>query len=134
MIPGASMETNKPSILCVDDNEDNLELLEIIFREKNFEVKSCNSIDNCLPLIYEGNFTAIILDNWFANKTSIEVCQQIRRFDPTIPIIYYSAEVRETEIVKALQAGATAYLTKPCDFVNLTETVNRYIQLTRFKV
>jgi DNA-binding response OmpR family regulator len=128
------MQLIKQSILCVDDDEDSLELLTIIFEQEGFDVKSCNSLEDCLPLIYENDFTAIILDNWFSGGTSLEVCRKIRSFNSTIPIIYYSAEVRETEIKKALATGATAYLMKPDDFDEITETVSQLIQAKQAKV
>ena len=128
------MEANKQSILCVDDNEDNLELITYVFEEKGFEVTICNSLENCLPQIYENKFTAVILDNWFRGGTSLEVCQKIRSFSPDIPIIFYSAEVRITEIEKAFEAGANSYLTKPEDLDKLTETVSMLIRESQVQV
>lgn len=100
------MATEKRSILCVDDNLDNLELMAYIFEQEGFEVKTCDSIENCLPLVYENTYAAIILDNWFKGEARLEVCRGIRAFDPEVPIVFYSAEARTDEIEKALSAGA----------------------------
>lgn len=121
------MKAVKRSVLCVDDNEDNLELLEIIFEDKGFEVKTCNSLHDCLPLIRENDLSAVVLDNRFSGETSLTVCREIRSLKPNVPIVFYSAEARAAEIEKALAAGADAYLTKPEGFNELTETVIRLI-------
>ena len=128
------MSANKQSILCVDDDPDNLDLITYIFEEKGFEVTTCKSLKDCLPLIRQNDFTAVILDNWFVGGTSLEVCQKIRASDPTIPIIFYSAEVRENEIEKALEAGANVYLKKPDNFDKITETVNGLIRKSQAEV
>lgn len=128
------METIKQTILCVDDNEDSLELLTYIFEQDGFEVKTCDSLEGCLPLIRQKDFVAVILDNRFENETSLEVCKEIRLLKPQTPIIYYSAEVRQPEIDQAIEAGASIYLKKPDDFDKLIETVSRLIQGTLTEV
>jgi len=126
------MKAIRPTILCIDDNEDSLEILTIIFGHEGFDVKTCNYLENCIPLILQNDFRAIILDNWFESGTSLEICREIRSLKPNIPIIYYSAEARPIEIAKAIEAGANAYLTKPDGLDKLTETVNRLVPGSAF--
>ncbi|HEX8367446.1 MAG TPA: response regulator [Pyrinomonadaceae bacterium] len=122
------MQPSKYTILCVDDDKDNLELLTFVFEHADFEVLSCDSLDECLHHARNKNLDAIILDNRFGNQTSLEVCQEIRDFNPTLPIIFYSGEAREIEIHKVLTACADAYLVKPNDFEKLTQTVVNLIE------
>lgn len=122
------MKTAKPNILCVDDNEDNLDLLTFLFEDKNFEVTACTSLEDCLSQVRQNQFSAIILDNRFGDESSLEVCKEIRTSNPTIPIIFYSGEARETEIAKALDACANAYLVKPLDIDKLTDVAYQLIE------
>jgi CheY-like chemotaxis protein len=128
------MEQSKYTILCVDDNQDNLDLIKFVFEQKGFAAVACDSLDECLFRIRQNRFDAIILDNRFGNATSLEICEEIRIYNPHTPIIFYSGEARPAEIEKALKAGANAYLVKPNDFDKLTETVVRYIQATQSEV
>lgn len=61
------MVTIKQTILCIDDNEDSLELFTYIFEQEGFEVETCDSLEGCLSLIREKDFATVILDNWFQN-------------------------------------------------------------------
>jgi DNA-binding response OmpR family regulator len=122
------MESVKKSILCVEDNQDNLELMTYLFESNNFKVTACNSLEGCLFQVRQNRFSAIILDNRFGNRSSVEVCDEIRSFNSNAPIIFYSGEAREDEKQKAIEACADAYLVKPNDFDKLTETVNKLIE------
>ncbi|HEX8246815.1 MAG TPA: response regulator [Pyrinomonadaceae bacterium] len=128
------MKSSKYTVLCVDDDKDNLELLTFVFEHADFEVLACDSLDECLNHARNKNLDAIILDNRFGNETSLEVCQEIRDFNPTIPIVFYSGEAREIEIRKVLTACADAYLVKPNDFEKLTQTVADLIEETQVEV
>ncbi len=122
------MEKTKKTIFCVDDDTDTCELVEFVFRQKGYEVETCENLEECLEKIEENDFAAIILDNHFGNRSSLEVCQEIRAFDSTIPIVFFSGEARPSEIEKALASGANAYLTKPNDFEKLSEMVIKLIK------
>jgi len=126
------MNQSKAAILCVDDNRDNCELLTFVFESRGFEVKTCQTISEGFFQAKQRNFSAIILDNRFGETTSLEVCREIRFFDPITPIVFYSGEARQSEIEKALAAGANAYLIKPSGFEELTETVIKLIEEAQF--
>jgi DNA-binding response OmpR family regulator len=81
-----------------------------------------------LKLIHEEKFLAFILDNWFEGTSGVDICKEIRSFDLNTPIIFCSGEARRFEIDKALAAGANAYLVKPIDFEELTETVTKLVR------
>jgi DNA-binding response OmpR family regulator len=122
------MQGSKYTILCVDDDKDNLDLLTFVFEHADFEVLACDSLDECLNHARNKKLDAIILDNRFGNQSSLDVCEEIRSFNPQIPIIFYSGEAREIEIHKVLDACADAYLVKPNDFEKLTQTVVQLIE------
>jgi two-component system OmpR family response regulator len=128
------MEGSKYTILCVDDDKDNLDLLTFVFEHADFEVLACDSLDECLDHARSKKLDAIILDNRFGNESSLEVCEEIRTFNPDVPIVFYSGEAREIEIHKVLTACADAYLVKPNDFEKLTQTVVKLIEETEAAV
>jgi two-component system nitrogen regulation response regulator GlnG len=117
------MERSKKTILCVDDNKDNCDLLTFIFEQQGFDVTACESIEEGSIQIRKRKYSAVVLDNYFGDTTSLEVCKEFRWIDPHVPIIFYSGEARESEIEKAIAAGADAYLIKPNDFEKLVPTV-----------
>ena len=122
------MKSAKRSILCVDENADNLELLKITFEREGFEVTTCRSLEECLSAARRNKFSAIILDNRSGNGTSLDVCREISSFSPNTPIIFCSGEARKAEIAKAIEAGGDKYFVKPVDFDKLVDAVKELIK------
>jgi CheY-like chemotaxis protein len=122
------MEFIKQPILCVEDDEDNLELITYLFESENFNVTACDNLEDCLRQVKNNRFSAIVLDYYMENQNSLEVCEEIRSHSCKTPIIFYSGEARKAEIQKAMEHCADAFLVKPLDFSRLTETVNKLIE------
>lgn len=122
------MKSAARSILCVDENKDNLELLTITFEQEGFTVTTCQSLDECLTEARLNEFSAIILDNRIGDRTSLDVCREISDFSPDTPIIFCSGEARKTEIEKAIEAGGVRYFVKPVDFDKLANAVKELIE------
>lgn len=122
------MTTRNQNILCIDDDTDTRELIKFVFGQSNYQVTACSTPNEGLQIVQTGAFDAIILDNRFAGITGIEICKEIRRFDPKTPIVLFSADARPSEKEKAFVAGANSYLVKPNDFERLTETVMTLIE------
>ena len=121
------MKELKSKILCIEDDEDTCDLVTFVFNQAGYEIKSCSQTD-CLEHIQEEEFLAIILDNYFDGLSGINICEEIRSFDQTTPIIFLSGEARQAEIDKAMAAGANAYLIKPTDFEKLVPTAIKCIE------
>jgi CheY-like chemotaxis protein len=128
------MKQLKYTILCADNNKDNLDLIKFLFEEKGIEVIACDSLEDCLLQIRQNSFAAVVLDNRFGDRSSREICQEIRIHNPHTPIVFFSSEARAAEIENALAAGGSAYLIKPNDLDKLTETVVKYIQEAQSEV
>jgi DNA-binding response OmpR family regulator len=122
------MKSAPRSILCVDENKDNLELLRITFEQEGFAVTTCQSLEECLTEARRNKFSAIILDNRLGDRTSLDVCREISGFSPDTPIIFCSGEARTAEIAKAMEAGGDRYFVKPVDFDTLTKAVKGLIE------
>jgi DNA-binding response OmpR family regulator len=121
------MIESKSRILCIEDDADTCELVTFVFNQSGYEITSCNQTD-CLKIIYEEKFLAIILDNYFDGLSGINICEDIRTQDRTTPIIFLSGEARQSEIDKAIMAGANAYLIKPNDFEKLVPVTVKFIE------
>jgi DNA-binding response OmpR family regulator len=125
------MKPAKPTILCLDENEDSLELLTVTFEHEGFEVTTCRTLAECLARARAYNFSAIILDNRYGNGTSLELCREISSFAPDTPIVFCSGEARKAEIAKAIEAGGDKYFVKPVDFDKLADAVKMLIEDNR---
>ena len=121
------MNNHEPKILCIEDDKDTCDLVTFVFERDGYQVESCSQVE-CLKLIHEEKFLAVILDNYFEGTSGVEICQELRGFDKITPVIFFSGEARQTEIEKALAAGANDYLIKPNDFERLVPTTVKLIE------
>jgi DNA-binding response OmpR family regulator len=58
-------------------------------------------------------FDLYILDNWLPDGDGVDLCRNIREFDPHTPILFNSAAAYARDIREAIRAGAQSYLVKP---------------------
>lgn len=114
-------------ILCVEDDKDTCELITYVFAQEGYEVRAIEQKD-CLKILQQENFQAVILNNYHIGLSGAEITRQIRSFNKLIPIIFLSGESRLVEINKVMQAGADAYLVKPDGLEKLLATVTQIIK------
>jgi DNA-binding response OmpR family regulator len=117
-------------ILCVDDHEDTRDMMRVLLDEYGYEAVIAASVSDALERAKSGGLALCILDHWITEGNGIELCQQIRAFDSSTPIMFYSGAGYEADIQKGLAAGAQAYLVKP-DFDRLRPTIDRLIDEAR---
>jgi DNA-binding response OmpR family regulator len=94
---------------------------------EGFEVCSSDNAEETLKLAKSESFDLYLLDNWLSDIDGPTVTAQIREFDATTPILFYSGVAYEADQENARSAGAQAYLVKPVENEKLVATVNRLI-------
>lgn len=101
--------------------------MSILLGTYGYEAVIALSVSDALDNARSGGLALCILDHWMTESNGIELCKQIRGFDPATPIMFYSGAAYEADIQKGLAAGAQAYLVKP-DFDRLKPTIDRLIE------
>lgn len=114
-------------ILCVEDDVDARLIMTMFLEQAGYEVVEASNNSNALELAEQNGFALIILDNWMAERSGVELCKQIRRFDTHTPVLFFSGAAYKTDVEEALAAGAQAYLTKPTDYKVVVATVGELI-------
>lgn len=99
-------------IQIVEDDPSVKKLLEITFREYEFNHISCESKKTAMMLFLSHNPDLLIVDLGLSDGDGKEFIKQIREISK-IPIVVLSARHDEREIILALDAGADDYITKP---------------------
>lgn len=98
-------------LLLVEDSEDSALLIQAIFRDAI--VTTVNDGETALNLALCDLFEIILLDLQLPVKSGFEVLRQLRLAGITKPIIVTSAHAYESDVRRALELGATSYITKP---------------------
>jgi DNA-binding response OmpR family regulator len=114
-----------PRILVIDDDDDNSELIRLWLLRSNadYDITCAMTPDEGLSLAATQRFDLFVLDYRLRGMTGISLCRTLRRTDPDTRIMFFTGEAHTREQQEAMQAGADAYLIKPNDLKNLTETV-----------
>lgn len=122
-------------ILYIEDHADTRELVTLLLAQKSYEVITGSTIERGIALAGAGDFDLYLLDSWLPDGSGLDLCKQIRQFDKTTPILFYSAAAYAADSDRALRCGAQGYLVKPsqpselCDMV--TDLIERSQQARR---
>jgi two-component system KDP operon response regulator KdpE len=98
--------------LVCDDEPQILRALKVILREAGFEAVPAETAEEALDRAAVHPPDGAILDLVLPDGDGVEVCREIRRWS-SMPIIVLSAVGEEDAKVRALEAGADDYVTKP---------------------
>jgi len=80
---------------------------------EGFRVVSAGTGKQGLALARHEKPNAVLLDLMLPDINGYQVCEEIRRFDPFVPIVMLTARSQEADKIRGLDAGADDYLTKP---------------------
>ena len=123
------MQNAKPHrILYIEDHEDTRELVTLLLAQKSYEVITGSTIESGVTLAGAEQFDLYLLDSWLPDGSGLDLCQRIREFDKTTPIIFYSAAAYAADHESAMKCGAQAYLVKPSPVSDLCDLVNELIE------
>lgn len=127
-------------ILMIDDDQDLIEIVEMYLVDKGFYFRK----------IYRGRFLdeemekkipdLIILDIELPDRDGFDLCQQIRRYDENLPIIFLTNHHEENNRIQAFELGGDDFLSKPFSLEELrlriiTRLKDKHLlkQQTKFK-
>jgi adenylate cyclase len=118
-------------LLVVDDQPPNIRLLEAILAPRGYDVRAASSGEEALAAIDDGDVDLVLLDIVMPGMDGYQVCREIRERPDTayLPVVMVTASGDEQKI-KALEAGADDFLTKP---INKNELLARVASLARVK-
>ena len=122
------MQLTNHRILYIEDHDDTRELVTIILRQNDYDVITGSTIEAGIHLARSNRFDLYLLDSWLPDGSGLDLCKQIREFDPSTPILFYSAAAYEADREDALKSGAQGYLIKPSQTSELCSLVSSLIE------
>jgi len=123
----------QPSVLVVEDEAPQREVLVYNLEAEGFDVRQATSGDAALELAREDNPDLILLDWMLPEVTGIEVCRRLKSTAETrgIPVIMISARSEEVDRVRGLETGADDYVVKPYSVVELMARIRTQLRRVR---
>jgi two-component system alkaline phosphatase synthesis response regulator PhoP len=117
---------NQQTVLLVDDNEQNLELLEVYMEDlPQLRVVTARNGIEALQKVEEESPDLVLLDIMMPKMSGFEVCKRLKSNPETrdIIIIMVTALNETGDIERAAECGTDDYLAKPIDRRTLVDLV-----------
>jgi len=124
-----ALESNKGTILYVEDNPDNRILIRRVLQSEDYSVVEATNANEALEKLEGGNINLILMDinmpdmDGYTLTAKIKAVQRFSR----IPIVAVTANVMRGDREKSLEAGCDGYIQKPIDIDTLSQQIERYI-------
>ena len=121
-------DTSLPSILVVDDNHDNVDIIRHYLEVRGYPISVAYDGDEALALFETVKPALVLLDVMMPGRDGWEVCRHMKQhpvLGRTVRIIMVTALDEWDDKRQALQTGADDYVEKPFDLAKLASTVER---------
>ncbi len=115
-------KTGHRRILVVDDEPQITRVLRTTLSAQAYDIRVANNGETALEIMKDWTPDLVITDLAMPHMDGLELCRQIR-MTSEVPIIVLSVKGEERTKVKALDAGADDYVTKPVGMSELTARV-----------
>lgn len=101
------------TILVIEDEPHIVLGLRDALEFEGFRVISAGTGREGLAAARQERPQAVLLDLMLPDVNGYQVCEELRRIDPAVPIIMLTARSQEADKIRGLDAGADDYVTKP---------------------
>jgi diguanylate cyclase (GGDEF)-like protein/PAS domain S-box-containing protein len=125
--------TARASLLVVDDNEANRDVLSRRLMLKGYDVTLAAGGAEAVALVRSRRFDLLLLDVEMPGMSGLEVLTEVRRAhsSTSLPVIMVTARTSGTDTVEAFSLGANDYVTKPIDFPVALARIGTHVALKR---
>lgn len=116
---------SRKSILVVDDEKSQREILEMILSGEGYDVTTASSGEAAMKFVADRRFDLVLTDLKMTGMSGLDLLKELTNFDKSIIVILLTAHGSVDSAVDALRLGAFDYLQKPYDSEKLLDTVSR---------
>ena len=122
----------KVKVLIIEDDPDVLDVISLCVELRWPDAVVWGAPDGAtgLATVARENIDAVILDLGLPDVGGLEVCRKLRQ-ESSVPIIMLTAQSQPTAIVRGLETGADAVVTKPFNHLELMARVQALLRRGR---
>lgn len=133
-LPGIDLdawhEAPKPRLLIIDDDEDFVSMMKLVLRQANFDVSSAGDYHTAITKCMEIKPDIILLDIMMPEVDGHQIFPMLRKITQA-PVLFVSAAPRAINLVKALDAGAEDYISKPFENSEMIARLRKALRQVR---
>ncbi|WP_312489534.1 sigma-54 dependent transcriptional regulator [Sphingomonas sp.] len=122
-------------ILVVDDELDIRELVAGVLEDEGYEARVAADSDAALEAVAARRPSLVLLDVWLQGSKldGLELLDEIKRRDPSIPVLVISGHGNLDTAVAAIRKGAADFIEKPFEAERLLLMVGRATETERLR-
>src|SRR5712671_1138951 len=121
----------KKTILIIEDEPQIVLGLKDALEFEGFRVASAGKGRDGVTLAKHEKPDAVLLDLMLPDVNGYKVCEDLRRWNPFVPIIMLTARSQEVDKIRGLDAGADDYVTKPFSVGELVARIRALFRRTQ---
>ena len=119
------------TILVIEDDPSILLGLRKNLEFEGYSVLVAKDGEAGLEMAFDTKPDLILLDLMLPHVNGYEICREVRKHEPTVPILILSAKDQEMDKIMGLDLGADDYITKPFSVKELVARVKAALRRTR---
>ncbi|HEY6662249.1 MAG TPA: sigma-54 dependent transcriptional regulator [Sphingomicrobium sp.] len=122
-------------VLVVDDEADIRELVSGVLEDEGYAVRTAGDSTQTLDAFEERRPSMVLLDVWLQGSRldGLQLLQEIKRRDPTVPVLMISGHGNLDTAVAAVREGAIDFIEKPFEAERLLYLVDRATDTERLR-
>ena len=121
------------TILVVDDNHDNVEILQTFLESRGYRVAAATDGKTALAKLEEVHPALVLLDVMMPGMDGWQVCRTIKNHPDfaSVRVVMVTAKGGFEDKFEGMRSGADDYVVKPVDLAELAEKVRRNLDMGR---
>ena len=122
-------------VLIVDDEQDIRELVAGVLEDEGYQARTAADSDSALAALTERRPSLVLLDVWLQGSRldGLDLLEEIKRRDPSIPVLVISGHGNIDTAVAAVRRGAADFIEKPFEAEHLLLLVARATETERLR-
>ena len=122
-------------VLVVDDEADIRELVSGVLEDEGYAVRTAADSTQTLEALEDRRPSMVLLDVWLQGSRldGLQLLQEIKRRDPTLPVLMISGHGNLDTAVAAVREGAVDFIEKPFEAERLIYLVDRATETDRLR-
>ncbi|WP_422272514.1 response regulator [Bradyrhizobium sp.] len=132
--PSPQADMLRPTIFVVDDESPVREAMRELLQGEGWAVEVYSSGEAFLEAYRTGREGCLVVDARMPRMGGLELLERLKAEDGSLPAIMITAHADVRLAVRAMKAGAMAFLEKPVQYDELIVNIERALELTRNSV
>jgi DNA-binding response OmpR family regulator len=120
-------------VLLVDPDVATRREVRAACEQDGYQVLEADGGSEALRQVESSHPNLILLEVTLPDGAGFDVCREVRKMDPAVPVIMMSSRSDEIDVVVALEIGADDYVTKPLRLRELVARMTAHLRRTRFE-